>query len=213
MIRAVVDVSFYRMTPFEVASGWLFGEVPDARPAGRACTHEHGWSQPCAGPGVHACSGARPPTLRHRIFGGATSALLAVASRLAAREGFEPPVAGTLRYPGEHEAHEDQWQELVVRHLGHQQLGEAPGRRFRRPARPDRFLRTETPRVALAAAHHTEVPLYALAAGGTLVNGEGATKCWGRTGSRRWRGARRAVPEKPLGSGRDGADARSPPRP
>jgi len=46
-----------------------------------------------------------------------SSLLLAVAADLAAREGLEPPIALTFRYPGDPAADESSWQEFVVAHL------------------------------------------------------------------------------------------------
>ncbi|PXY32081.1 asparagine synthase-related protein [Prauserella muralis] len=46
-----------------------------------------------------------------------SSLLLAVAADLAVRDGFEPPVAVTFRYPGDAAADESAWQDLVAAHL------------------------------------------------------------------------------------------------
>lgn len=46
-----------------------------------------------------------------------SSLLLAVAADLAAREGMDPPIALTFRYPGDPAADESSWQDLVVAHL------------------------------------------------------------------------------------------------
>jgi asparagine synthetase B (glutamine-hydrolysing) len=46
-----------------------------------------------------------------------SSLLLALAADLAARDGLDPPVALTFRYPGDPAADESAWQELVVDHL------------------------------------------------------------------------------------------------
>ena len=121
MSQAVADTTFYRMVPFEVASGWLFGEVPEAGSGGRGAPSPGEMPGPSPAQVLESMLApalARPPCVVAFSGGRDSSALLAVASRLAAREGLEPPVAATLRYPGEHEAHEEQWQELVVRHLG-----------------------------------------------------------------------------------------------
>ncbi|CAN5751403.1 hypothetical protein BH20ACT1_BH20ACT1_12660 [soil metagenome] len=47
-----------------------------------------------------------------------SSAILAVATKLARREGLPAPVPVTIRYPGVVDADESKWQELVIRHLG-----------------------------------------------------------------------------------------------
>jgi asparagine synthetase B (glutamine-hydrolysing) len=60
----------------------------------------------------------RPPCVIAFSGGRDSSALLAVAIRLAAREGLEPPVAVTQTFPHLPETDERDWQELVVRHIG-----------------------------------------------------------------------------------------------
>jgi hypothetical protein len=47
-----------------------------------------------------------------------SSAVLAVAVRLARREGLPLPIPITYRYPDNPEAEESRWQELVIQHLG-----------------------------------------------------------------------------------------------
>lgn len=47
-----------------------------------------------------------------------SSAVLAVATSVAREHGRPLPVPITYRYPGNAEANEDEWQELVLRHLG-----------------------------------------------------------------------------------------------
>jgi hypothetical protein len=47
-----------------------------------------------------------------------SSALLALAAHIAHREGLEPPVAATNVFPGDVQAAESDWQELLIRHVG-----------------------------------------------------------------------------------------------
>lgn len=60
----------------------------------------------------------RPPCLVTFSGGRDSSAVLAVASALARREGLPPPVPISLRFPWSADADETAWQELVVRHVG-----------------------------------------------------------------------------------------------
>ena len=60
----------------------------------------------------------RPPCLIMFSGGRDSSGVLAVAVGVARRLGMQLPIPLTLRFPGVDEAEEDEWQELVVRHLG-----------------------------------------------------------------------------------------------
>lgn len=95
----------------EIALGQPVGTVVPPRPvrvdadparALRAALRAAVVRSPC----VVAFSGGRDSSL-----------LLALAAELAAREGVDPPVALTFRYPGDPAADESSWQELVVGHL------------------------------------------------------------------------------------------------
>ena len=173
---------FYRMTPFEVASGWLFGVVPEALPGATrvsALAETSGSSPVQVLESMLAPALARPPCVVAFSGGRDSSALLAVASRLAAREGFEPPVAATLRYPGEHEAHEEQWQELVVRHIGTSNWEKLPAGDSADLLGPVAAGELRRYGLLWPPVHHKDVLLCALAAGGTLVNGEGGDEVLG----------------------------------
>jgi asparagine synthetase B (glutamine-hydrolysing) len=173
---------FYRMTPFEIASGWLFGEVPAALPGspGAPSLAETSASNPVQVlESMLAPALAQPPCVVAFSGGRDSSALLAVASRLAAREGLEPPVAATLRFPGEHEAHEEQWQELVVRHIGTSNWEKVPAGDSADLLGPVAAGELRRYGLLWPPAHHKDAPLCALAAGGTLVNGEGGDEVLG----------------------------------
>lgn len=60
----------------------------------------------------------RPPCLVSFSGGRDSSLVLAAAVRVARREGLDPPVPLTVRYPATVATVETDWQELVVRHLG-----------------------------------------------------------------------------------------------
>ncbi len=61
---------------------------------------------------------ARPPCVVSFSGGRDSSAVLAVASRVARRERLPLPVPVSLRFPDVEGTDETKWQELVVRHLG-----------------------------------------------------------------------------------------------
>jgi asparagine synthase (glutamine-hydrolysing) len=112
-----------------------------------------------------------------------SSAVLAVATRLAERAGLPRPVPATIRFPGAAEAGETAWQERVVAHLGLVDW-------VRLEAGDE--LDCVGP-VAAAALHrhgllwppnaHFHAPLLAEAAGGTLLTGVGGDDVFGTT---RW---------------------------
>ncbi|HEX6351508.1 asparagine synthase-related protein [Actinophytocola sp.] len=107
-VRAVTGLPV--LSALEVALGQPVGTVapratavdPDPVHAVRAALLPALVRSPC----VVAFSGGRDSSL-----------LLALAADLAAREGLDPPVAVTFRYPGDPAADESDWQELVVAHL------------------------------------------------------------------------------------------------
>jgi Asparagine synthase len=59
----------------------------------------------------------RPPCLVSFSGGRDSSAVLAVAARLARRNGLPAPVPATLRFRGAERSAEDEWQEQVVAHV------------------------------------------------------------------------------------------------
>ncbi|MBW3557095.1 MAG: asparagine synthase C-terminal domain-containing protein [Actinobacteria bacterium] len=107
-------VGAVRPTPLELASGMPFGEHP-------------------VSPLPHVASDVSPrraleDAMRPWLAGGRcftafsggrdSSAILAVATRLAKREGLPLPTPVTIRFPGVTDADESAWQELVIDHLG-----------------------------------------------------------------------------------------------
>ncbi|MBW3575180.1 MAG: asparagine synthase C-terminal domain-containing protein [Actinobacteria bacterium] len=103
-----------RATALELASGKPFGAQPTP-------------PLPCVGPDVSPRTALddalRPWLATGRCFTGFSggrdsSAVLAVATDLARREGLPLPVPVTIRFPGVTDADESAWQELVIDHLG-----------------------------------------------------------------------------------------------
>ncbi len=60
----------------------------------------------------------RPPCLVSFSGGRDSSAVLAIATRLARREQLPPPIPATNRFPSVETSDETEWQERVVAHLG-----------------------------------------------------------------------------------------------
>ena len=99
------------LTSLEVASGIVFGAGEDAsgfdgaRPESSARDALEAAVLPAL---------QRPPCFVSFSGGLDSSAVLAVASIVARREGLPLPVAATLRFPGNAEADEASWQETVL---------------------------------------------------------------------------------------------------
>lgn len=106
----------WSLTPLEIASGFPIG--PTTRPSRRPPV-PGGATSPLAALERAVRSGlARPPCLVSFSGGRDSSAVLAVATAVARREGLPLPVPVTLRFPESAEADEAAWQTRVVGHLG-----------------------------------------------------------------------------------------------
>jgi asparagine synthase (glutamine-hydrolysing) len=109
----VATVATNGLTPLEVATGVLLGRAPDRAPA----------RSEAAGPAIHVLERAllaalqRPPCLVSFSGGRDSSALLALAVRVARREGLPEPVPATEIFPAVSESEETEWQRLVIDHL------------------------------------------------------------------------------------------------
>lgn len=120
----------------------------------------------------------RPPCVVAFSGGRDSSALLATAMDLARREGLPQPIALTRRWPTYPETDEDNWQELVIRHLGVSQWervdfedNDVIGAAFRPTLQRHGVL--WPPLV------HSWPPLFAKARGGAMVTGEGGDEVFG----------------------------------
>jgi asparagine synthetase B (glutamine-hydrolysing) len=108
------EASRFRLTPLEIAGGLPLGidsehaDLPDAQ----------GLSPLTAFEAVVRPALERPPCVVSFSGGRDSSAVLAVAVRLARREGLPPPVAVTLRFLEAPGTGELRWQERVAAHLG-----------------------------------------------------------------------------------------------
>ncbi|HWB57025.1 MAG TPA: asparagine synthase-related protein [Gaiellaceae bacterium] len=168
-----------RLSRLEIAAGVVLGT--ESRPRGRP-------GETRQSPRVALERAILPELERGRCLvsfsgGRDSSAVLAVATRLAERVGLPQPVPATIRFPGAERAAETAWQERVVAHLG---LADW----VRLDAGDE--LDCVGP-VAAAALHrhgllwppnaHFHVPLLAEAAGGALLTGVGGDDVFGAT---RW---------------------------
>lgn len=103
---------YIRLNAVETALGWPLGAIepgPADRSAMSARTVLEGLVLRAllAGPTFVSFSGGRD-----------SSAVLALATVVARREGLPDPIPLTVSYPGLHETDEAEWQRLVLEHLG-----------------------------------------------------------------------------------------------
>lgn len=106
-----------------------------------------------------------------------SSAVLALAAHVAAREGLPAPVAATHDFPGDPEADEREWQRAVLDHLA---ASGTPVEHLRVPSATDFDLLGETAARGLRtrgllwpAPVHGLTPMWALARGAAVLTGQG----------------------------------------
>ncbi|PZF85491.1 asparagine synthase-related protein [Jiangella anatolica] len=164
---------YYRLSAFELATSWVHGvrAVP-------AVPHVP------VSPRVALEDAIRPALLRGPCFvsfsgGRDSSAVLAVATALARRDGLPDPVPVTEVYPGVADADESEWQRLVV---GHLKLTEW----VRLPVSGESDLLGDGARASLLRRgvvwpppFHVKDPLFATVAGGSMLTGEGGDEVIG----------------------------------
>ncbi len=166
---------YYQMSQEEVAWGW----VPGVEAVAPDTEEEDG-----AGP-VEVLEDIlrpllqRPPCVVEFSGGRDSSVLLAVAVRLARREGHPAPIPLTNVYTTVPAAREDEWQEAVIRHLG---VDEWERREY-----DDEFDLIGPAAQRSLLEHglvwpptlHTRGPTWDLARGGAIVNGDGGDELMG----------------------------------
>ncbi|MDT5284921.1 MAG: hypothetical protein QOJ20_6116 [Mycobacterium sp.] len=106
--------TWYRMTRLELASGMVFGVDPHTPPFPDA---PNGLTARAALENVVLAALLRPPCVVSFSGGRDSSAVLALAVHVARRECLPLPIPVSLRFPQCEDADEDEWQELLVRHL------------------------------------------------------------------------------------------------
>ena len=170
-----------RLSRLEVAAGVVLGTESPPRARARS-------EPPLETPRAALERAILPELERGRCLvsfsgGRDSSAVLAVATRLAERVGLPQPVPATIRFPGAARAGETAWQERVVGHLG---LAD-----WVRLDAGDELDCVGPVAASVLRRHgllwppnaHFHVPLLAEAAGGTLLTGVGGDDVFGPT---RW---------------------------
>jgi asparagine synthase (glutamine-hydrolysing) len=102
------------LTDFEIATGDIVGADPGSPPL----PPYDGRSPRAALEDALLPALARDPCVVTFSGGRDSSAMLAVATHVARREGLPLPVPMTLRYPDNPDSEESDWQQLVIDHLG-----------------------------------------------------------------------------------------------
>jgi asparagine synthetase B (glutamine-hydrolysing) len=163
-----------QLTPLEVAASVVFGSDPHVRLPDRddALSPREALEQSLLS------ALRRPPCLIAFSGGRDSSALLALAAHVAAREALPRPVPITARYPGLAEAEEDTWQEHVIEHLGLQDwivLTFEDEVDLVGPVARDLMMRRGLP---YPYNLHLQAPLVANAAGGSFITGFGGDEAF-----------------------------------
>lgn len=170
----MVEGSLVRMTKTEVAFGYPFGHDGTLAPS------DHPTYTPRqALEHVIAAALRRPPCGVAFSGGRDSSAVLAVATHVARREGLADPVPITKVFPDVIESEESEWQETVLRHLGL--------RDWQRVVLTDELDLVGPSAAAHLLAHgvvwpptvHGDAPVTDLVRGGSLLDGEGGDEVLG----------------------------------
>lgn len=216
-----VDPPPYRMHPSEVAYGWVYGTSTRRFPSGV-------FGDPLTAlQDVIRPALLRPPCVVTFSGGRDSSAVLAAAVGLARREGHAEPVALTHVYPGDANAEESAWQELVIGHLGvrdWERVEITDEKEFIGPVAAPALLRTG---LVFPPGAYSDGPLYERVRGGSILTGElgdevfGAHRvtAWHRLRGRgvlrpsRWPAAARSVAPRAVRYRRGRAEAAAMPHP
>jgi Asparagine synthase len=177
---APVSERYYHPSPFEVAVGYVFGQVRPQRAAS-------GYHDPLsalaevllphleAGPCYVAFSGGRD-----------SSAVLAMAAMVARKHGLADPVPVTEVYPGIPEVDESDWQQAVIAHLGLTEWLrlEVDGENdLLSPPVKDSLVRRG---ILWPPATHNKVNLLGRLSKGSLLTGEGGDEVFGGRRATPW---------------------------
>ncbi len=114
-MKVAAQENWFRTTPLALASGVVWGRDPTASPLPAAPL---GLTTRAALENAMVRALHRPPCVVSFSGGRDSSAVLALATHVARREGLPMPIPVSIRFSSCDSADEDSWQELVIRHLG-----------------------------------------------------------------------------------------------
>jgi hypothetical protein len=115
----------------------------------------------------------RPPCVVSFSGGLDSSALLALITHVARREGLADPIPATLEFPGSAESEEREWQEMVLGHLGLEERVRLPFSDELGAVGPVATRAMERHGLLWPFNLHFHLPIIEAAAGGTVVTGFG----------------------------------------
>ncbi|GAB3022503.1 hypothetical protein GCM10011376_27970 [Nocardioides flavus (ex Wang et al. 2016)] len=186
-------VDYCRPSPFEVATSWVHGLT-----SVQALDPRRVESPRAALEALVLAALEQPPCFVAFSGGRDSSALLAVATQVARRDGLPDPVPFTELYPGVPESDESEWQHLVMAHLGLRdwvRLSFPAGNDLLGSAAQDSLRARGL--LWPVALHAKPAVLSQLGRAGSIVTGEGGDEVLGRRRgaqvSRLWRRPARAL--------------------
>ncbi len=158
----------------EIAHGWVFGPSDNTPPPVVRNADPRAILEDLV---LHALR--RPPCGVMFSGGRDSSAVLAIATHVARREGLADPIPITASFPAASRSQETDWQELVVSHLGINDW-----ERFQFGDELDLIGPLAAPLLRRhgsiwSAMVHVDQPFLAFAAGGSLLTGEGGDEILG----------------------------------
>lgn len=164
-----------RVSPYEVATGWVTGfdrlaPYPASALAGSA--------RAAFEDAVRAAL-LRPPCVVAFSGGRDSSAVLAVALHVARRDGLRPPIAATHVFPGAAASDESSWQEMVAAHLAIPEWLRVPANDSFDVLGAGACAGLRRHGLLWPALVHCHGDLLELARGGTLLTGNGGDEVLG----------------------------------
>lgn len=167
------QLGFLPLAPLEVATCNVLGHLPAQPFQGSPPSSPRAALEKALLPAL-----LKPPCIVAFSGGRDSSCVLALAVQLARREGLEPPVALTRRWPKLPSTQESYWQELVVAALGLKDWERVDYEETDvvGPSSRESLLRHGLIWPPLA---HSWPALFARARGGSFVNGEGGDEIFG----------------------------------